>query len=385
MEKKSRGFFVTCHYDAYCIDNNEEEDDEDFVSRGIRDLLNLKKWAGIFGFHVGAKTHKRHFHAYVQSTVFVRMATVVKAFSDKFKKHCSVEEQRGAVTECKNYIENGALLNVSEQFGVIDFSYKPAGAEIMRKDEEIKEIFEEIRRRNFVDVFIESPLKIYKVGVQCAKEFDNLVHPSLFSFKDDGLKNVVWFFGLSGSGKTFGAESLHDQLYPEDHGKLDVFDASKDNKWWCNVHPTFKTVIVDNVHQISVSSVLHLLISLAQGSFFTAEIKHHSVKLRVELICLTSIEHPMVLYNSMSPLERSAITWPEVLRRVKTIVKCEKKVDFFGQVEYERVIVRDDYKEVAGDLSNLEEQNDYMRQQGMDLNAMAEENHDPYADFKFDD
>jgi adenylate kinase family enzyme len=74
----------------------------------------------------------------------------------------------------------------------------------------------------------------------------------LFSFKDEGLKRVIWLFGPSGSGKTFGAESIHDELYPEEHGKLDVFDTSKDNKWWCNVHPTFKTVIVDNVHHFFI-------------------------------------------------------------------------------------------------------------------------------------
>jgi hypothetical protein len=132
--KKSRGFFVTCHYDNYCIDNEEDEDDEDFVCRGIKDLLKLKNWSGIFGFHVGAKTHHKHFHIYVQTLTFVRVATIVKAFSDKFKKWCSVEEQRGTVTECKNYIENGSLVNVSEQFGIIDFSYKPVAVDVVKKE-----------------------------------------------------------------------------------------------------------------------------------------------------------------------------------------------------------------------------------------------------------
>jgi hypothetical protein len=59
--------------------------------------------------------------------------------------------------------------------GIIDFGYKPASVEIMKKDEEIAEIFEEIRRRNYVDVFIESPLKIYKIGIQYTKEFDLVI------------------------------------------------------------------------------------------------------------------------------------------------------------------------------------------------------------------
>jgi hypothetical protein len=114
----------------------------------------------------------------------------------------------------------------------------------MKKDEEIIEIFEDVRKRNYIDVFIEEPLKIYKIGVQCAKEFDSLVHPTLFSFIDEGLKRVIWLYGPSGSGKTYGAESIHDEMFPNEHGRINVFDESKDQKWWINVHSMFKIVIV---------------------------------------------------------------------------------------------------------------------------------------------
>jgi hypothetical protein len=137
------------------------------------------------------------------------------------------------------------------------------------------------------------------------------------------------------------------------------------------------------VHQGSISAVLHLLISLAQGSFFTAEIKHHSAKLKVELICLTSVEHPMVLYNSMSQIERSSITWPEIMRRVRTIVKCSKIKDFFGEFVYNRELIRDDYADIAGNLAIEEEQNAMMREQNMDVGVDL--NHDPYDDFEFHD
>jgi hypothetical protein len=381
MEKKSRGFFVTGHYEEYVKDLMEDEDEEEFVSEGLRSLAIFKKWGMIFGFHVGQKTHRPHFHVYVQSSTGCRFSTVVKAFRDKFKIQCSVEEQRGSVTECKNYIENGCVVHVSEQVGIIDFGYKPANVEIMKKDEEVEQIFEEIRRRSYIEVFIESPLKIYKIGVQCAKEFDMLVHPCLFSFIEDGLKKVIWLYGESGSGKTYGAECIHNEMFPGEVGCLNIFDASKDNKWWSNCHSTFKTVIIDNVHQGSISSVLHLLISLAQGSFFAAEMKHHSPKLKVQLVCLTSVEHPLVLYNSMSLVERSSVTWPEVMRRIRSIIECKKVVDFFGQSKFERVFVRDDYKDIAGDFSHESEQNNMLIEESMDLNR----NHDPYEDFEFHD
>jgi hypothetical protein len=43
---------------------------------------------------------------------------------------------------------------------------------------------------------------------------------------------LIWLFGPSGSDKTYGAESIHNEIYPDEHGRLDIFDASKDTKWF---------------------------------------------------------------------------------------------------------------------------------------------------------
>jgi hypothetical protein len=157
-----------------------------------------------------------------------------------------------------------------------------------------------------MEVFINEPLKIYKVGLQIAKEFDYAVHPPLFSYIGCEKKKVVWFYGASGAGKTCGAERLHNKMFPNDAKKLCIFDASKDEKWWTNIHPTFKTVIVNNVHSKTICTVLHLLISLAQGSFCTGEVKGKSISVSSELICLTSIEHPKILYNTMSQIDKNS-------------------------------------------------------------------------------
>jgi hypothetical protein len=105
----------------------------------------------------------------------------------------------------------------------------------------------------------------------------------------------------------------------------------------------FIPVIVDNVHQKLICSVLHLLIFLAQNSFFMAEIKGRSIQINCELICLTSIESPKVLYNNIGHLDHFSIMYPEILRRVGIIIRCEVEKYFFEQKIYLQKIVMENF------------------------------------------
>jgi hypothetical protein len=68
------------------------------------------------------------------------------------------EEQKGSVQDSKkfykNYIEIGSVGNKSYQLGNVDFSYNPRGVAILKRDDDISSIFEEIRTDSWMCLFV---------------------------------------------------------------------------------------------------------------------------------------------------------------------------------------------------------------------------------------
>jgi hypothetical protein len=320
--------FITCNLDRYLNYDPEVEEDEDkldwsdFIDEQAEICLKIENAMRrvlpdyyIYAFEVGAHGNL-HVHVYLESLHSVSLAFIVSCFERVGLPHPDVRKRFGSQEDAINYvkkdlmfIEVGTPVNEVEEVGVR------------------KRAWAYIKENSFHDLLMNQPEVAGCMPFAHCMKWDRDHEES--DRRLDGAIEVRWYYGPSGSGKSFTAKKWISNDYIDKYQfiqggkKFMVKFIPKCMNWW-----------MDNV-TFRYYNELETFIGLGGDADFSIEVKQESHYVHCTRLAVTSVFPPLDLFLSLSEEDRRGHTPEEVLRRINHLYHCFKEEGEFRCEEEE--------------------------------------------------
>jgi len=222
------------------------------------------------------------------------------------------ERMQGTADEAVGYVEKEATADPGAGFGLVSFGSRPSGrgnGQGSRSDLgavgvaikggfSIREIFEE-----HPSTFLR-----YHCGIERAV--------NLYPKSRNSKTQVFWYYGGTGSGKSFEAKAFADSKGKIDEPSDDiVFYKDPSSKWWCGYHQQ-TTVIIDD-YRCDFCTFASLL-RLFDEYPMSIEMKGSSTQFNSSFIIVTAPRPPDEMWG-----HRTSEDLGQLMRRIDVIKRFE--------------------------------------------------------------
>jgi hypothetical protein len=255
---------------------------------------------------VAPGTATRHLQGYVSFENARGMLAVSRLFGDI---HPHLEKRRGTPEECIAYCSKEESRDTGASFGFREWGDRPSGpGQGSRSD--LTQIGERIRQgQTLIQIATDHPGDFirYSTGL--------LRFQSLFAPVRVEKSRVFWFYGTTGTGKSYAARTR----FP------DAYWKAPDNLWWDGYNGVSDVVIDD--YRCNFAPFSYML-RLLDAYPMQVQVKGASVQFASKNIIITAPQHPRKMW-----LSRTNEQLEQLLRRIEVI-------ELFGEEPEERNLVQ---------------------------------------------
>jgi hypothetical protein len=262
----------------------------------------------VFGCEVGNNgNHHIQFYIHFQNRTY--RTAIVNMFLGVHLPHPHLDVCFGSVQENIDYCKKDNMF--------IEFGEPHVHANVTKREKAIQ-LMENVGLQAAIKM--DAPLMM-SCSYPILKELDSLRENPLR--EGDGPHQLIWWFGPSGSGKSFSAQAYVKNLH---NGRCNT-KFNQVCKFWSSWDKDVSVAWIDNVTLTHKSHFLEI-IGIAGEAPYQVEVKGGMYFCHTSTLLITSIFPPAVLYQQMRPEERVGTTWLELRRRITTLFECNP--DDFG-------------------------------------------------------
>jgi hypothetical protein len=172
-----------------------------------------------------------------------------------------------------------------------------------------------IEKVGSVDVILKEKGGLETIGSVNLKTVDRWASLKRVGRENDPEPIVVWFYGNAGAGKTVTAKKW--MLWLGGHFNTKMDDTEK---FWTNIDSTSMHWMMDNVTFLGEGSIRQFL-GLGGTGDYQIPCKGTTYPIRCTHLAVTSCKPPRGLWNNLEKKQRKGVSWKEIRRRIKVLVK----------------------------------------------------------------